>query len=146
MDVVAMIIAAVLGIVLLAIGIAHLLWSLGIMWPIRDEQLLARTVIGRSGIDRMPPRYQSFGVAVLALAACVIAFSVADPAAGGAPLTLLALLAGAVFLARGALGYSAGWIARTPEEPFRSLDRKNYSPLCLIVGVGFVVLVVMRLI
>ena len=33
-----------------------------------------------------------------------------------------------------------------PVEPFRTLDRKTYSPLCLALGVGFIVLVVMRLI
>lgn len=146
MDIVAMIVAAVIGIVLLAIAIAHLLWSFGVMWPIRDEKLLARSVVGRPGIERMPPKYMSFGVAVLGFATCVIAFSVADPTSGGAPLTMLALLSGLLFLARGAAGYTAWWVARTPEEPFRTLDRKNYSPLSLILGVGFLLLVVMRLI
>ena len=146
MDIVAMIVAAVIGIVLLAIGIAHFLWSLGVLWPIRDEALLARSVVGRAGIARMPPRILSFFVALLAFCACVIAFSVADPVSGGTPLTLLALLAGLLFLGRGAVGYTTWWAARTPEEPFRTLDRKNYSPLCLILGVGFLLLVLMRLI
>jgi hypothetical protein len=146
MDIAAMIVAALLGVALLAIAIAHLLWSFGIMWPIRDEKLLARSVVGRPGIERMPPRYLSFGVALLAFAACVIAFSAADHASGGAPLTLLALLGGLVFLARGAVGRTQWWVQRTPEEPFRTLDRKNYSPLCLALGAGFVALVVMRLI
>ena len=146
MEIASNLIAAALGIVLLAIAIAHLLWSVGVMWPIRDEKLLARTVVGFPGIQRMPPKYMSFAVAVAAFIACVIAFSVADPTSGGLLLTLLALLAGLVFLARGAIGYTAGWASRTPEEPFRSLDRKTYSPLCLALGVGFLVLVVMRLI
>ncbi len=34
MDVIAMLIAALVGVALLAISIAHLLWSVGIMWPI----------------------------------------------------------------------------------------------------------------
>jgi len=57
----------------------------------------------------------------------------------------LALLAAIVFLVRGTLGYTDPWAARTPEEPFRSLDRKIYSPLCLAIGLGFLFLVVMRL-
>ncbi|MEO8882523.1 MAG: DUF3995 domain-containing protein [Devosia sp.] len=146
MDIAAQLIAAVVGIALLAVAIAHLLWSFGLMWPIRDEKLLARTVAGFPGIERMPAKYKSFAVAVAAFAACVLAFSVADHTSGGAPLTILALLAGLVFLARGAIGYTAWWAAKTPEEPFRTLDRKNYSPLCLALGIGFVVLVVMRLI
>ncbi|HTJ56839.1 MAG TPA: DUF3995 domain-containing protein [Devosiaceae bacterium] len=145
MDIAAGIIAAIIGIALLAIALAHLLWSVGFLWPIRDEKLLARSVIGAPGIEHMPPKYQSFGVFLLALAACVITFSVADHTSGGLWLTLLALLAAVVFIARGALGYTAGWAARRPVEPFRTLDRKNYSPLSLAIGVGLLVLVVLRL-
>lgn len=145
MDVVAMVIAGGIGIPLLAIAIAHLLWSLGIPWPIRDEALLARSVVGVPDVARMPPRYLSFGVAVLVLAACVVAFSVADHTSGGPGLTLLALLAALLFLGRGALGFTAGWARRTPVEPFRSLDRKTYSPLCLIIGAGFLLLAGLRL-
>ena len=146
MDIAAQLIAAVVGIALLTIALAHLLWGFGIMWPIRDEQLLARTVVGLPGITRMPAKWMSLGVALFAFAACVIAFSVADPASGGLPLTLLALAAGLGFLARGAVGYTVWWASRTPEEPFRTFDRRNYSPLCLALGVGFIILVLMRLI
>ena len=52
----------------------------------------------------------------------------------------------ALFLARGAIGYTAGWRAQFPEEPFATLDRRNYSPLSLFIGVGFLLLVLMRLI
>ena len=139
-------IAAVVGIVLIAIAIAHLLWSVGIMWPIRDRKLLAQTVVGTPGIERMPPFYMSFGVFLFSAVACVIAFAVADPTSGGPVLSMLAALAGLVFLARGAVGYTAWWIARTPTEPFRRFDRKTYSPLCLILGAGFLLLALMRLI
>ena len=50
-----------------------------------------------------------------------------------------------LFLVRGALGYTARWRAMFTEEPFATLDRKNYSPLCLAIGIGFVILVVLRL-
>jgi hypothetical protein len=146
MIVIAMVVAACLAIPLLAIAIAHLLWGVGVMWPIHDQKLLARTVVGFPGIERMPPRYMSLAVGLLVLAACVIGFSVADHDSGGAPLTLLALAVGLAFLARGAVGYTHWWQAKTPEEPFRALDRKNYSPLCLALGAGFVLLVIMRLI
>jgi hypothetical protein len=139
-------IAAALGVVLIAIALAHLLWSFGIMWPIRDRKLLAQTVVGTPDIERMPPFYVSFGVFVLTGIACVIAFAVADPTSGGAALTALAFIAGLVFLARGAVGYTTWWAARRPTEPFRALNRKTYSPLCLILGAGFLVLVVIRLV
>lgn len=140
-----MIVAGLLAIPLLAVAIAHLLWSVGIMWPIRDPALLARTVTGRPGPPRMPPKLLSFGVFLLALVACVIAFAVADPTSGGLGLTLLGVLAALGFFARGAVGFTAGWAARTPEQPFRSLDRKTYSPVSLAIGAGFLILAAVRL-
>ena len=56
----------------------------------------------------------------------------------------LVLLAGAaaalVFAGRGVAGYVPAWRARHPREPFASLDRHYYSPLCLLLAAGFVVL------
>jgi len=52
----------------------------------------------------------------------------------------------AIFLARGAVGYTSGWRAQFSEEPFATLDRRNYSPLSLFIGAGFLLLVAMRLI
>jgi len=83
-------------------------------------------------------------VAVLALAAGVWALTLSDPegsflvSAGGVVLAV-------VFLARGLLGYTKWWRQLTPEEPFASLDKKFYSPLCLWIGLGFGVLVALRL-
>ena len=50
-----------------------------------------------------------------------------------------------LFLARGILGYTSWWAARTPEPIFRLNDRRVYSPLCLFLGIGFIVLVSFRL-
>lgn len=140
-----MLIAALVFIPLLAIAMAHFVWSLGGTWPIRNPELLARTVVGRSGITTMPPRILSFGVAALTLAAGVLALALADPTGGGPLLDGLGLLAGLLFLARGAAGYTAAWRVRFPEEPFATLDRKTYAPLCLLLGAGFLILVLMRL-
>ena len=46
----------------------------------------------------------------------------------------------AVFAARGAVGYITVWARLTPEEPFRSYDRRYYAPLCLLLGAGFAAL------
>ncbi len=46
--------ASIVFFLLLTVAIAHLLWAIGSPWPIRDPQLLARTVIGRPGVDRVP--------------------------------------------------------------------------------------------
>lgn len=139
-------IASLIFIPLLAVSLAHFLWSLGKTWPIRDERLLAKTVVGRPGIEKMPPRILSFMVAVAVLAAGIVALSLADPEAGGWWLDGLGVLIGLVFLARGVVGYLPFWAALTPEEPFRTLDRKNYSPLCLILGIGFITMVILRVV
>ncbi len=141
-----MLVAALAFVPLLAIAIAHFIWSLGGTWPIRDEALLAKTVTGFPDRTRMPPRLASFGVAVAVLAAGIIALSLADRSAGGLWLSALGVLVGLVFLARGFAGYTAWFAKFTPEQPFRSLDRKIYSPLCLALGAGFLVLVLLRLI
>lgn len=138
-------IASLLFVLLLTVALAHFLWALGSPWPIRDPALLARAVIGRPGVTRVP-RLASLLVAVLVLAAGVVALAVADPVAGGLGLTLLGALMALVFIARGILGYTARWRAAFPVEPFATLDRKNYSPLCLVIGAGYLFLVLMRLV
>lgn len=141
-----MFIAAFMFIALFAVSIAHLLWSLGRTWPIRDEKLLAQTVVGFKDIERMPPRPASFLVAVATLAAGIIALALADHDSGGIWLNLLALPIAAGFLARGIVGYTAWWAQKTPEPNFRLNDTRVYSPLCLFLGLGFIALMVLRLI
>ena len=136
-------IAALVFIPLLTVAVAHLVWSFGASWPIRDPVLLANAVIGRPGVERVP-RFLSFVVAVAVLAAGIVALSLADPTAGGAPLTATGALIGAAFIARGVAGYAPQWRQRFPLEPFATLDRRQYSPLCLFVGAGFLSLVVLR--
>jgi hypothetical protein len=141
-----MLIAAFMFVALLSVSFAHFLWSIGRTWPIREEKLLAQTVVGTKDIQRMPPRLASFGVAVFTLLCGVIALALADHDSGGLPLTLFGLPFAAIFLARGIVGYTPWFQAKTPEPNFRLNDRRVYSPLCLALGAGFLVLVVMRLI
>lgn len=130
---------------LFTVAFAHYLWAFGNTWPIRNEALLAQTVVGRPGVTRMPNRLVTFLVATALIAAGLVALSLADPVAGGQGLTLLGVLLALLFIGRGVLGYTPGWRARFPAEPFASLDRKNYSPLCFWIGAGFLILVLMRL-
>ena len=138
-----MIVASIVFVILLAVTLALLLWSLGSRWPIRDPELLAQTVIGRPGVTRVP-RLMLFVTAIVVFAAGIVALSLADHEAGGWWLTLLGVALAALFLTRGVLGYTVGWRARHPVEPFATLDRRNYSPLSLIVGAGFVLLLILR--
>lgn len=136
--------ASVLFFLLITVALAHLLWAFGSPWPVRDPKLLAATITGREGVDRVP-RLASFGVALLVLLASVVGTALADLDSGGLPLTLAGLAFGLLFGVRGVLGYTAGWRRRHAQPPFPELDRKFYSPLCLVVAVCFLVLVAMRL-
>ena len=140
-----MLIAALIFVVLLAVAIAHFLWSIGSRWPIRDPELLVRTVIGKPGVTRVP-RLAAVVISLLVLAAGVLALSLADDAAGGWWLTLVGVVLAAAFLGRGAIGYTERWRATFSVEPFATLDRKTYSPICLALGAGYLLLVIMRLI
>ncbi|KKB12820.1 hypothetical protein VE25_05100 [Devosia geojensis] len=141
-----MLVSSLLFIALLAVSVAHFLWSLGRTWPIRDEKLLAQTVVGFKDVERMPPRLASFALAVAILAAGILALALADHDAGGLGLTLLGLVPAAVFLARGIVGYTPWWAALTPEPNFRLNDARVYSPLCIALGLGFLTLVGLRLV
>ena len=140
-----MVVGSLTFVPLLMVALAHFLWSLGRTWPIRNEVLLAQTVVGTPGITQMPSRLLTFLVSLLLLATGIVALALADHTSGGWWLTALGVLLAIVFIARGVLGYTAGWRERFPTEPFATLDRRNYSPLCLWIGAGFVILVAMRL-
>ncbi|MBU2981139.1 DUF3995 domain-containing protein [Lentibacter algarum] len=130
--------------VLLALSALHLLWGLRIWWPIADEFKLARATAGFKGIATMAPPAACYVVALLLAIVALIALEL-----GGLGLfnrSALTALVGAgatlVFLGRGLFAYTPTWARLTPEEPFRSLDRRYFSPLCLIIGVGLLVLLV----
>lgn len=139
-----MFVSSLMFIALFAVSIAHFLWALGRTWPIRDEKLLARTVVGFRDVERMPPRLFLLAMAVGALAAGVLALALADHDSGGAALSLAGLALAAIFLVRGVLGYTAWWKKLTPEPNFRLNDRRVYSPLCLLLALGFLVLIYLR--
>jgi hypothetical protein len=136
------IIAWSIFIVLTATAAVHVAWGFGVRWPRKTEAELVTTVIGHKR-DTMPPPLHCY------LAACAI-FTLGEIALMLAGLVQtprprwLVLFAGAgaalVFAGRGVAGYVPAWRARHPREPFASLDRHCYSPLCLMLAAGFVVL------
>ena len=137
--------ASLMFVLLLSIAVAHLMWSIGQTWPIRTEKLLAQTVVGTRDIQHMPPRLVSFAIALGTLIAGVLALSLADHDSGGLLLTVLGIPFAAIFLGRGIVGYTSWWADKTPEPNFRLNDRRVYSPVCLLLGAGFLALVIMRL-
>jgi hypothetical protein len=140
-----MVVGSLTFVPLLMVAVALFLWSIGRTWPIRNEVLLAQTVVGTPGITMMPSRLLMFAMALLLLAAGIVALALADHDSGGAWLTALGLVLAVIFAVRGSLAYTPAWRERFPTEPFATLDRKNYAPLCFWIGAGFLILAVMRL-
>ena len=138
--------ALLLSVIVSVIAVLHAHWGLGGTWPAADAERLAKTAVGTPGITKMPSPTSCFVVA--ALLSCVASWPLF--AAGllvEAWPRWLTLLAGAgiaaVFVGRGVAGYTAAWRRRFSEEPFASLDRLVYSPLCLVLGAGYIAILVM---
>jgi hypothetical protein len=118
------------AIALTAVALLHAAWGLRLWWPVRDEAQLARTVVGRPGILRMPGPGASFAVA-LALAV-MAAWLLAAP--DGLPGRIGTALIAAIFLLRGLAPWTSAFRRLFPEQPFATLDRRVYGPACLAIG------------
>ena len=100
-------------------------------------------MVGTQNVTRMPPRILTALVALLILIAAIWALTLSDPAEN-AIVTLGGGILALVFLGRGVAGFTPKWRALTPEEPFATFDKKVYSPLCLMIGIGFAFLTYWR--
>lgn len=122
-----------LSFVMLVVAALHLLWAIGYWLPIRDETALARAVVGAKGIEKMP------GAVPCALVVVALLFAVWCLWWPQGVVRALAVGAiSTVFLVRGAVAYTGFWRKLTPVEPFATLDRRYYAPLCLAIGFGFI--------
>jgi len=131
--------AAVLGL----IGLVHLAWAFGATFPYANRQALARAVVGRRGITQMPSMTASLFVAMCILAAAAWAALLGRLVI--LPISPWLLMAGglilaAIFLFRGIIGVMPAFERALPEQPFLTLNRRIYSPLCVLIGLGFLAL------
>lgn len=130
-----MILSAILTCTLACIACLHLMWAIGFWIPIKDEEQLAKAVVGSRGITRMP------GAVACAVVTLALAFATVLPHLANYPgRSVLMLGISVVFLARGVATYTPQWRRRVPEEPFASLDRSLYGPLCVAIGIGYLTL------
>ena len=133
--------AVVLWLVLAAIAVLHAAWGLGSHWPCESEASLVRTAGGTPGATRMYPPSACFTVAAMLAGVSVWPLFAAGllPAAWPNWLTLLTGAGiAAVFVARGTAGYVPAWRRLHSAEPFATLDRRIYAPLCFAIGAGFI--------
>lgn len=126
------ILTPILGVV----AVLHVLWGIGFWFPIRDEERLVRCVVGAAGATRMPG---PIPCALVAAAVTVVMFALL--ASPNWARTFVLWLSGIVFLARGVLAWVPMWRKMTPQEPFATLDRTLYGPMCLFLGAGILAVV-----
>ena len=136
----AYLVALTLACVLWALAALHGYWGRGGLWPAEDELSLARRVVGAPGIQTMPSASASYAVAFLLFLAGVWPLAMIGLLPAPLPTELMVLAAMALpscFSA--AVSPPISWCFRRlfPEEPFATLDRQLYGPLCLFIGLGF---------
>ena len=135
--------AVVLWAALAAIAVLHAFWGLGSHWPCESEESLVRTAGGTPGATRMYPPSACFTVAAMLGGVSTWPLFAAGllPAAWPSWLTALAGSAiAAVFVVRGIAGYVPAWRRLHSAEPFATLDRRIYAPLCFALGAGFIII------
>ena len=134
------------AVILLLIAAIHLLWGFDVYWPASDETSLARAVVGVDGITQMPNLFACSFVAGALFIGTGIVLRLGGVLRFRALPFWLFRLAGAgfafVLIARGIVGFLLFWAEMTPEEPFKTLNRQIYSPLCLALGLSVVSLTV----
>lgn len=139
--------ATLMFFILAAIAAIHMLWAFGVRWPAGSERGLVALVVGATGRTQMPGPVKCIAAAAAIFCAGLIALALGRPIAfpgaaalpwAGAPVTL-------VFITRGVAAYLPVWRRRFAQEPFATMDRKWYGPLCLILAAGFIVLLIGRM-
>ncbi len=127
-----------LGALIGAIAALHFSWAFGATWPAPAGQPLAIYVTPGT---RWPGRAMTLAAAAAIFAAALIVL--ASRAKVPAPWDMAA--AGAyfivtlVFLVRGVAGYFPSLWRSSEGLPFHRLNRAFYSPLCLAIGAGLAI-------
>lgn len=131
-------IAWLLFVVLLGVSALHFLWASGSTWPVKDPQQFGRTVAGVDSDKATPGMALTALVAILILAAAVLPLWAINTLSlplpeWCRPASLWVLFA--VFFLRGISTYALPNLPRA--EPFKTLDRRYFAPLCLVLAAGY---------
>jgi hypothetical protein len=137
------VVSGCLILVLVGLAALHAYWGFGGRWPGHDERSLVELVVGRTRSMRMPGFVPCMLVATALLCAAALAalpgnVVANDLGAQGTRLTRIAFwIVFGIFALRGVAGFIPPVFAYAQGTPFAALNRVFYSPLCLLVAVGF---------
>jgi len=135
--------AIAIFIVLSAVSLLHLYWAFGGLWPGKDQKSLVDTVIGGTDMKKMPPAIVTIAVAIAIFAAALWPLMwrgiIDHPLPQMLVLLGISVLIG-VFIGRGIVGYLPVFKKSNSAEPFARLNARYFSPLCLLLGLGFTIL------
>jgi hypothetical protein len=141
-------IAVMIFVLLGAVAAVHISWAFGSTWPAEDERALVALAVGHKSATRMPPQQKCLAAALGIFAAGLIAPAVAGLIPMPLPaivVTALGIAAAAVFALRGLAAYLPAWRQRFSQQPFATMDRLAYGPLCLLLAAGYSALVLHRI-
>lgn len=120
------------------IAVVHAYWACGGVWPGRDRESLARTVVGGPAGMAFPSRGATWGVVALLLLGAATVLGAAGLLAVPLPPWMprsAALLGAALLLLRGVEGFFDVRVRpSTAGSPFARLNVALYSPLCLALA------------
>ncbi|MEM9014295.1 MAG: DUF3995 domain-containing protein [Pseudomonadota bacterium] len=142
------VVAVLLFLSLISMAALHAFWAFGGLWPGSTERELIDTVVGDPRLQEMPSQVLTVFVAAMLLTSAVIALFAGGLLTAPGWLAISASMAvGIVFLSRGIVGlFFFEKVFWQSVEPFTTLNLRYYSPLCLALGVGFLILAVSRII
>ena len=127
--------AGLAGAILAVIALFHALWGLGFSVPAADRVALAHMVIGQAAVPSAAACFVvALGVSGIALAATLAGGLIAGPASLVLAARAICWLAVAVFAARAVGGYLPQFEQVFSLEPFYTLNRLVYSPLCGVLA------------
>jgi len=117
----------------------HLYWAAGGYWPAQSKDALVQTVVGGKGMRQMPPAWLTVLVGVAIFLAGLLPLLWVTSAGQILPTALLKIAVVtlfAIFTLRGIASYTRFFRRLHGEEPFASLDKRYFGPLCLLIGAG----------
>lgn len=124
---------------LLGLAVLHLYWARGGTWPGRTSAELVSMVVGSSPGVAMPGPLACSVVAVLLASAAVLIAGVGVFEASAWPWRVGSLGVASVLGLRGLGGYlDARLRPETHGQPYEALNRRLYSPLCLVLAAAIV--------